>query len=82
MVILLQNKNRTDRPKTPVKTSKETLDQCDFAFFISLTQFYFPNIFSGNKNELCQKNIRQIIVYAFFHFNFFNSYYFLLYFCA
>jgi hypothetical protein len=30
MVDLLQNKDQTDRPKITVKTSKGTLDQCDF----------------------------------------------------
>ena len=61
MVNLLPNKNRTDRPIITVKTSKETLDQCDFAIFFWLSLF-----FSGNKKELSQKIIRQIILYAFF----------------
>ena len=55
MVNLLQNKNRTDRPKMTLKTSKELLDQCDFAILIFSIQFIFPFFFwlitKGDKNH-------------------------------
>ena len=58
MVKWLQNKNRTDRPKITIETSKETLDQFDFVFLFYWLSLFSWLIISGNKKELSQKKIK------------------------
>ena len=52
MVKWLQNNYRTDLPIITVKTSKETLDQFDFAFFNFLTQFILSGYFIRYLNQI------------------------------
>ena len=61
MVDSLENKNRTDRPIIMVKTSKETLDQFDFANKFFRLSLFSKLIFSGNKKELSHKKIKNDI---------------------
>ncbi len=58
MVNSLQNESRNYLRIITVKTSKGTLDQFDFVFFIFLTEFIFPVNYFGDKKEPSQKKIK------------------------